>query len=729
MNAFAMTRLELPPPTVLLVDDSPVNLRVVVESLESQGYEVLVAQDGEEALQRAEATGPDLILLDVMMPELDGFEICRRLKAQARTRDIPVIFMTSLHGAQDKVAGFGAGAVDYVTKPLQIDELRARVGVHLKLRELQRQLEEKNLKLQDELDERKRMEERLRMAASVFEVAREGIILANAAGVIEDVNPAFVQITGYARDEVIGKKPSVLSSGRHGKDFYAALWKTLSQQGAWSGELVNRRKDGEIYTEHLSITSVRDDSGKVTRYVGIFSDISLSKHQERRMEYIAHHDALTGLPNRVLLSDRMQQAISHAHRSGEMLAVLYLDLDGFKPINDKYGHEVGDRVLIEIAGRMKKALRASDTAARIGGDEFVLLLPGQASMKECEMTTRRLLSSIAAPMQVGEHRVTLSASIGISIYPTDDADPDALLRDADQAMYAAKRSGRNQFVFCSRNVKEKTRLYSHMAHELRLALIEDRIEVHYQPIVELATGSVLKAEALARWTHPELGVVPPAEFIPIAEEAGLIQVVGERVFRNAVRVAREWNRLRSGAEGDGRKRRISINCSPRQFYTADGLAGWCEYLYKSGGEGEFLDVEITESLLLDDRPEILKQLNQLRSMGMTLSLDDFGTGFSALSYLKKFDIDFLKIDRFFVRDLEDSLDDKAIVEAIVSMAHRLGIVVIAEGVETDAQATTLASAECDLAQGYLFARPMPEREFLDLACAGGKVPINHSSGS
>ena len=555
------------------------------------------------------------------------------------------------------------------------------------------------------------MEQYLRMAAGVFETAREGILITDPDGSILDVNPAFTLISGYSREEVLGHRPSILSSGRHGSDFYAAMWTTLKADGMWTGEVSNRRKGGEIYTEQLDIASVCDEKGAIRHYVGIFSDISQLKLNEQHLQHLAYHDALTGLPNRRLLTDRIQQAITQAKREGGMLALLYLDLDGFKPVNDAYGHEMGDRVLVEIAHRISAAVRASDTVARIGGDEFVALLVDQSNAKECEFTARRVLDAIARPVNVDGQGFNLSASIGISLYPDDDGDPDILLRYADQAMYLAKGAGRNQFVFHGSNVQENSHIDRTLVHDLREAIELDQLTVHYQPIVDMVSGQVVKAEALARWTHPQRGVVPPSVFIPVAEDAGLIHAIGDRVFTCAARVAREWNQLEpAGADGP---RRISINRSPRQFFNRDGVSDWISHLIDEDISGEYLAVEITEGLLLDDRPDVLSQLNQLRAMGIMISLDDFGTGYSSLSYLKKFAIDYLKIDRSFVRDVVDDPSDRAIVESIIAMASRLGIKLIAEGVETIEQAELLVTAGCALAQGYYFARPMPEAEFLE----------------
>lgn len=474
---------------------------------------------------------------------------------------------------------------------------------------------------------------------------------------------------------------------------------------------------GEVWIEWRA-TPAREPQGGMLWH-GFMYDVTERKANEHQLKFMAHHDTLTGLPNRVLLTDRMQQAIVQSRRSGEFLAVLFIDLDGFKPVNDQHGHETGDRALIEVGLRLTRVLRGGDTLARIGGDEFVVLLPGLASIDECEMTAQRLLKVIAEPMGVGEHSIVLSASIGIALFPDDTDDADSLLRHADEAMYIAKRTGRNQFVFFGSAADKVSTLDGSMVQDLRHALELDQIDVYYQPIVNLATGQVHKAEALVRWTHPKRGHVSPVEFIPIAEEAGLIHAIGSRVFHKAVQTTQEWNRSCS----DGVLRCISVNRSPREFYSHEGANDWIAHLESSSISADMLSLEITEGLLLSDRPKVLAQLKQLRAMGMTVALDDFGTGYSSLSYLKKFDIDYIKIDRSFVLDIADDPADRVIVEAIIAMARKLGIKLIAEGVETQAQAALLAAAHCDFAQGYLYAKPMPKQAFLEFVRATESVPL------
>ncbi len=561
------------------------------------------------------------------------------------------------------------------------------------------------------------MEDRLCMAASVFQAAREGIVITDPKGHILDVNPSFTRITGFSREQALGQRPAMLSSGLQNRAFYKSMWSTLGATDAWTGELINRRMDGELYTEHLDIVAVRDGAGQLKHYIGIFSDVTQLRQHEQHLRHIAHHDPLTGLPNRLLLHDRLTQGVAIAHREKRMLAVLLIDLDSFKPINDNYGHAAGDRVLSEIARRMTHTVRAVDTVARLGGDEFVVLLSGLSDARECESISRRLLDAIARPVVLDEHTLNLSASIGISLFPSDGDDPDILLRYADQAMYSAKAAGRNQCVFHGEDTRENSRLDGQLIHDLREALEYDQISVHYQPIVDIATGRVVKAEALARWTHPVRGEVSPGVFIPVAESTGLIHAIGDRIFAHAARVAHEWNSRVENTSGE--PLRISINRSPRQFFNREGVHGWVNHLNEQAISGEHLTIEITEGLLLDDQPDVIKQLDQLRGLGMKVALDDFGTGYSALSYLKKFEIDILKIDRSFIRDIAEDPSDRAIVESIILMAKRLGIKLVAEGVETREQADLLAAAGCDMAQGYFFARPLPEAAFMAFVLKNG----------
>jgi diguanylate cyclase (GGDEF)-like protein/PAS domain S-box-containing protein len=560
-----------------------------------------------------------------------------------------------------------------------------------------------------DITQRRRAEVDLRMAASVFQAAGEAIVITDPTGAVLKTNPAFTQITNYDFADVDGRNFFELDNTA-----YAGIQAVLKKDGSWLGEISCRRKSGEPFMQRLSIAAVNDENADVIQYVCIFSDISQAKCHEAELEYVAHHDVLTGLPNRMLLTAHLDEGAEKARRAGRLLAVLFIDIDGFKSINDRLGHQVGDRALVEIGQRMLGNLRDTDTVARVGGDEFVILLPDLSDAAECELSAIRLLKAIAEPIDVEGYRFDLSASIGIALYPDHGDDTDSLLRRADEAMYAAKRNGRSQYVFCSDDSRSGLHLDSSRVYRLRVALEQNQIEVHYQPIVDLATGRIVKAEALARWRDPERGLVLPSEFIPIAEDSGIIHAIGVRVFSQTLDVAEAWNKLCPG----GGKRRISVNRSPREFLGPDGVDNWIALLGERGGSiGHMLSVEITENLLLDDRPKVLDQLAKLRSAGMTIAIDDFGTGFSSLAYLRKFAIDDLKIDRSFIVDINNDPSDRAIVESVIAMARHLGLRLIAEGVETEAQASLLTSAGCDYAQGYLYARPMPAKEFLDFVVA------------
>lgn len=596
--------------------------------------------------------------------------------------------------------------------------------------------------LSRDITERKHMEAQIvqerAMLRAFFDALPDLVWIKDTEGRFLACNQRLESVFGARENEIIGKTDfdfldTELAAFYRTKDKEAEA----AAQPCKNEEWIRCSDDGRRMRLETVKAAVRDSEGRVVGVIGVGRDITERRQMEETllaktrelselataMEHRAQHDVLTGLPNRALLADRIRQGIAHARRSGEMLAVAYLDLDGFKPINDRHGHSVGDQVLKALATRMSNVLRAADTVARIGGDEFVLLLPGQSSVSDTETTLRRLHEAIGEPLHVDDHVLSLTASIGVSRYPDDGDDPDLLLRNADQVMYAAKQTGRNQFMFYGQEMRERSKVRGPMLLELRKAIEQDQIAVHYQPIICLSTGRVCKAEALARWTHPERGAVSPAEFIPLAEDAGLIHALGANVFRNIVRVAKALNQASSPVNKCDALYRIGFNRSPRQFFRGDDIDTWAGLLREAGVSGRMLSMEITEGLLLDNRPKVIEQLDRIRDMGITVSLDDFGTGYSALSYLKKFKIDFLKIDRSFVSDIDKNESDRAIVESIIVMAHRLGMRLIAEGVETEAQARLLAAAGCDLAQGYFYARPMPEREFLDFVRATEAAPL------
>ncbi|MFZ5538093.1 MAG: putative bifunctional diguanylate cyclase/phosphodiesterase [Pseudomonadota bacterium] len=554
--------------------------------------------------------------------------------------------------------------------------------------------------------------ENRRIATAVFDATSEGIMVTDAQTHIILVNRAFSATTGYALDEVIGKTPHLLASGHHNRDFYTAMWHTIQDTGGWSGEIWNRRKNGETYPEWLHINAIRDDSGKITHYVGVFSDISQHKEVQKRLHDLAYHDALTHLPNRQLFYDRLEQTIAHARREQGGFTLLFLDLDRFKVINDTQGHGFGDRLLTEAARRLQNLVRASDTVARWGGDEFTLILHETTEDWEAAVAARKIVHAFQAPLHVDGQDVHLSASVGITRFPLDGENAEALVSHADAAMYAAKKEGGGRYSFFSpelnRRLTERLRVENALRTSLAAPPGEGGLHLAWQPQVRLADGAIIGVEVLARWRHPELGDIPPARFIPVAEESGLIMELGRWVLDEAARHAmRLCGRIEPG------RFRISVNVSPRQMghETMEDLVSIIE---RQGLRAECVELEITESALMSEKHSAEDALRKLGAQGVHFAVDDFGTGYSNLAYLKRFAVHRLKIDQAFVRDMVEDEADRQIVTAIVSMGHALGLKVIAEGVETEAQRRLLLELGCDEGQGFLFARPMPFDAFAAL---------------
>ncbi|MDP2795042.1 MAG: EAL domain-containing protein [Sulfurisoma sp.] len=548
---------------------------------------------------------------------------------------------------------------------------------------------------------RKQAEDRLRLAGSVFENTHEGVTIADAAGNILDVNPAFCEITGYSREEVLGRNPRILNSGRQGPEFYEAMWQAILGRGYWRGEIWNRRKDGDIYPEFLTVSAVRDAHGAVSHFVGVFSDITQLKQHERRLERMAHYDALTGVPNRVLLADRMHQAIAQTLRAGHLMAVCYLDLDNFKPVNDTHGHEAGDRLLVEMAQRLKDCLRGGDTVARLGGDEFVLLLPELEQIEECEAVLGRVLEAAARPVIVAGQSVNVSASIGLTLFPFDDADPDTLLRHADQAMYQAKQAGRNRYHLFDAEHDRRARAHHEALGRVEEALRQREFVLHYQPKVDMRLGRVVGAEALIRWLHPERGLLSPGEFLPAIEDTDLIVALGDWVIDTALAQMSVWRAAGLDLE-------VSVNVAARHLQRDDFVSRLKELLAAHPDTpAEYLELEVLETAALEDMGRVSRVIEECRDLGIGFAIDDFGTGYSSLTYFKALPADTLKIDQSFIRDMLKDPDDLAIVEGIIGLTEVFRRKVIAEGVETVEHGIALLGLGCDLAQGYGIARPMP----------------------
>jgi len=552
-----------------------------------------------------------------------------------------------------------------------------------------------------DINERKLAEEKLYLAAIVFTHAREGIVITAPDGSIIDVNEAFTRITGYERAEVLGQNPRILSSGRQDKTFYASMWRELQQQGHWYGEVWNRRKNGEAYAEMLTISAVSDAQGNTRQYVALFSDITALKKHQNQLEHIAHFDALTGLPNRVLLADRLHQAMTQARRRGHLLAVAYLDLDGFKSINDRHGHETGDQLLVALASRMKQTLREGDTLARLGGDEFVAVLLDLPDVAACLPMLKRLLAAAAQPVSVESANLQVSASLGVTFYPqAEDVDADLLLRQSDQAMYQAKLAGKNRYHVFDAEQDRHVRGHHEGLEHIRHALDAHEFVLYYQPKVNMRTGAVIGVEALIRWQHPVKGLLPPGLFLPVIEDHPLAIDIGEWVIDAALTQIENWRTV-------GLDIPVSVNIGAHQLQQADFVERFLQILARHPRvEPSNLAMEVLETSALEDLVHVSHVIEACRQIGVMFALDDFGTGYSSLTYLKRLPVTLLKIDQSFVRDMLDDPDDLAILQGVIGLASSFRREVIAEGVETVAHGTMLLQLGCELAQGYGIARPM-----------------------
>jgi len=573
---------------------------------------------------------------------------------------------------------------------------------------------------QIDISARKEAEEQIRLFEKVFANANEAILISDADNNIITVNPAFTEVTGYTPEEVIGNNPRIFASGLMEKDFYDEMWKTLNADGKWQGEVVDRRKNGEIYAEWLSISSVRDIKGKLTHYIAMVTDISERKAVEERMNYLAQHDVLTGLPNRILLQDRLQQAISQAERQQTSVALLFMDLDRFKNVNDMLGHHAGDLLLQEVARRIRLCVRGSDTVSRQGGDEFVIMLPNLDDLGDIVQVVDKLIESIAAPYQLNNHVMHVTTSVGICVYPEDGCDSEALLKNSDTAMYQAKDAGRNCYRFFTKEMNNAIAKRVGLENKLRSALAHNELLLHYQPKIDLRSGRIVAAEALVRWQHPEDGLISPADFIPIAEETGMIVPIGKWVLNEACRQNQAWRKM--GLH----EIVMAVNLSPLQFHDRDLINMIQSALLHSDMPAGALELEVTESATMRDPEQAVVVLNNISESGVRISIDDFGTGYSSLSHLKKFPINELKVDQSFVRDISVDMDDAAIVSAVIAMAKSLGLTVIAEGVETLEQVLFLKSLDCDKMQGYFFSKPLPAEEFRMLIESGRKLSISQA---
>ena len=835
----------------ILIAEDDEDSRVLLQSaLESEDYAVECASNGLQALEMARRSPPDMIISDILMPEMDGYSLCEAVKRDAELKHIPFVFYTATFvEPKDEKLALALGASRFIVKPLEVQDFlntieevlnehkqhRLTIPEHpsgdaisleqlhterllhkldKKLKELEnervvleqsedryRRLVESTAAVPWELDptdwrftyvgpqaidllgypldtwyeagfweehvhaddrewaasycrefvergehhefeyrmiaadgrivwildsvsvvtnaagtttlqgfmfdvtERIAAEEKVRKLSQAVEQSPASIIITDADGIIEYVNPKFTSVTGYHAKEVLGKSPNILKSGRMPDGLYEQMWKSIAAGREWQGELYNRKKNGQLYWEHSSISPIRGHNGSITHYLAVKEDISVRKEYEQRLLRQANYDDLTGLPNRVLALDRLSQSLLRSKREHGMVALLFVDLDQFKNVNDTQGHEAGDRLLIQAAERLRECVRDGDTIARLGGDEFLVILPTVDAVSDAEVVAEKVLIAFSHSFALDGKEFFITASIGITLYPMDGGDPQTLLRNADAAMYQAKESGRNTYRFFTREMNERAVMRLEMESYLRRALERNELSVFFQPLVDLGSGQVIGGESLLRWQSPVLGSVPAEQFVPLAEESGLIVPIGEWVLKTVCQQAKAWQ-----APGQP-PLRVSVNVSSRQFREPNFANFVANCLQEAGLPADYLELEITEHLLLEDIAETHRQLNELGAMGIGLTIDDFGTGYSSLSYLKRFPFDRLKIDRAFVRDVTTDEEDAALASAIIAMAHSLGLKVIGEGVETGEQLQFLRSHGCDMCQGYYFSHPVSFDEF------------------
>lgn len=586
------------------------------------------------------------------------------------------------------------------------------VPMELSVAQLERDGERRFVVVLHDISARKRALARLDVAEKVLECTMEGVMVTDRRGTMLWVNQGFTNISGYPREEVLGQKAAMLKSGLQNAEFYHAMWARIRENGEWQGEIWNRRKDGEAFPEWLTIKAITDPSGQVTRYVGVFSDISKHKRAEETIRTLTYYDAVTRLPNRYLLMDRLDQALERAPRSGRRLALVMIGLNRFKQINETLGHQTGDVVLRTVADRLGMSLRGHDTVARLRGDTFCCLLTDLAQDHDAHLVISRLLESFATSFEVDGHELFITAKVGISVYPVDGTDPEDLAQKAETAMNRSKELADNSYQFYTPEMHANSVERLRLETELRKAVSRDEFVVYYQPKIETATGRVVGAEALVRWRHRELGMISPADFIPIAEETGLIVPIGNWVMNHVCQQLRQWRDVGQPVV------QVAVNLSAHQFRQPDLVDKVVEALDTHGIPPELLELELTESAVMHHAEATIETLMQLHEQGVRLAIDDFGTGYSSLSYLKKFPLDKLKIDRSFVMDIDTNPASAEIVGAIVAMGHSLNLEIVAEGVENDAQLDVLKGLKCDEIQGFYYSRPIPAETFASILRLG-----------
>ncbi|MBS1228941.1 MAG: response regulator receiver modulated diguanylate cyclase/phosphodiesterase with sensor(s) [Proteobacteria bacterium] len=706
------------PASLLVVDDVPENIHELLEALKDD-YRIMVANSGAKAIELVQgASPPDLVLLDIVMPGMNGYEVCRRIKATTAGNRIPVIFVTVVDATQQKVRGFDIGAADYITKPFDIDEVRARVRTHLELSRLQRFLEQLVAQRTALLN---KSEEKYRILADYspnweYWVAPDGSYLY--------VSPACIDESGYSPEDFFAD-PGLMEKIIHPDDL--AAWKAQGPAAASADPTPLifriRAKDGsERWIEQVCRT-VLDADGKSLGQRGSHHDISARRDAEERLDFFINRDPLTGLPNRSLFRELLEHTLQRAERDQTQFSLLFIDLDNFKTINESLGHSLGDQLLIEAGKRLKEQLPDIDAIARIGGDEFNIILNHSEGMPWIDLAAQRMIDALAKPFELGGHSVYVGASIGIALYPNDGDDAETLQSNADAALHQAKLNGRGILRFFSSEMTSRAKERLTLEADLRRAVERDELRLHYQPQADLISGEIVGVEALVRWQHPLRGLIGPGDFIPLAEENGYVVALGDWVLRTACRQLRRW------ADAGLQLRRIAVNVSPIQLSRGRLLETVNAALQETGIAPQQLVLEITESCIMADREQSFRVLAELRAIGVRLSIDDFGTGYSSLAYLQQLEVHELKVDMAFVRDMTSNNGNASIVKAVIALGHSLNLEVIAEGVETPGQARHLRSLQCDVMQGYLVSRPLPADAMTDFLSAfhPTQIPLDNEA--
>lgn len=661
-------------PRVLIVDDVPENVMLLGRALGS-GYDVQFATSGDEALQRVRHHLPDLVLLDVLMPGIDGLQVLQELRSSEASQAIPVILVSGDTSEQRQLDGLLKGADDYIFKPVVASVLQVRVRNLLQRHQVARQL---------------------RLADHVFRHCGEAIMVTDSDNQIIEVNPAFSRVTGYSVSEVRGRDPRMLASGHTSPEQYRQMWQALRDDGFWQGEIWDRHRDGYSYPKLLTISVVRNQRGGIDYHIATFTDISARKAAEERLEFLAQHDPLTGLPNRLLLNFTVEQQLAHARHEGSRLALLVLDLDHFKRINDTQGHPVGDQLLVAVAGRLTETVRSSDLVARLGGDEFVLLLK-EAGPAQAAVVAAKLIEVLAQPFVLDEQRLQVSASIGICLFPDDCDSSEALFANADLALYDAKAAGRDGYCFYRAELNQVVSRRYLLAARLRNAAEQQALALAYQPVFDQA-GQLQGVEALLRWTDDELGVVEPAEFIAVAEQGCMLPALGYWVLDEACRQLRQWR------DAGLTVPLVSVNLAASQLRDPALPAQLVATLARHRLAGSDLLLEISEASLLQEALAVSSLMSALAGRGVRLAIDNFGTAASALPQWLRLPLAWVKIDRTLVADLGHA-DARQLCRSAIALGHSLDLLVVAEGVETAAQRELLQQAGCDLLQGHLLGRP------------------------